>query len=62
VVNLPDTDGFEELLGFIRRERGFDFTGYKPSSLMRRTTKRMRDVGVLDPHADRGGRLAGDAG
>ena len=37
---------FEELLRFIRDSRGFDFTGYKRSSLTRRIRKRMADVGV----------------
>ena len=37
---------FEELLAFIRDERGFDFTGYKRPSLLRRITKRMEDVHV----------------
>src|SRR3954454_9229940 len=35
---------FEELLEFLRDERGFDFTGYKRPSLMRRITKRMQDA------------------
>ncbi|MFB9902916.1 CheR family methyltransferase [Allokutzneria oryzae] len=34
----------EALLHFIRDARGFDFTGYKRSSLARRIGKRMRDV------------------
>src|SRR5436190_11871062 len=34
------------LLEFIRDERGFDFSGYKPASLSRRFTKRMREVGI----------------
>ena len=37
---------FEELLSFIRDERGFDFTGYKRPSLIRRISKRMQDVKV----------------
>ncbi len=37
---------FEELLSFIRDERGFDFTGYKRPSLMRRISKRMQDANV----------------
>src|SRR5262245_17661054 len=37
---------FEELLSFIRAERGFDFTGYKRPSLYRRISKRMQDVKV----------------
>ena len=32
----PADDGFEELLEFIKRERAFDFTGYKRPSLARR--------------------------
>lgn len=37
---------FETLLDFVRRNRGFEFTGYKRPSLMRRVQKRMQDVGV----------------
>jgi two-component system, chemotaxis family, CheB/CheR fusion protein len=42
---LPDPD-FEALLEHIHRSRGFDFTGYKRSSLIRRVLKRMQMVGV----------------
>jgi len=35
---------FEELLEFLRDERGFDFTGYKRPSLMRRIGKRMQET------------------
>ncbi|MFE0132586.1 CheR family methyltransferase [Streptomyces sp. NPDC059037] len=38
--------GLEDLLDFIRDARGFDFTGYKRSTLGRRIRKRMVDVGV----------------
>jgi len=34
---------FERLLEFVRVERNFDFTGYKRSSVTRRTDKRMRE-------------------
>lgn len=37
---------FEALLSYINRVRGFDFTGYKRSSLMRRVNKRLEAVGV----------------
>src|SRR3954447_15679645 len=37
---------FEALLEFLREERGFDFTGYKRASLMRRVQRRMEEVGV----------------
>jgi two-component system CheB/CheR fusion protein len=36
----------DDLLAFIRDERGFDFTGYKRPSLTRRITRRMQDVKV----------------
>src|SRR2546430_4307101 len=47
---------FEDLLSFIRDSRGFDFTGYKRSSLTRRIRKRMQDVGIPD-YADYRDRL-----
>ena len=37
---------FEDLLAFIRENRGFDFNGYKRPSLHRRIEKRMQDAGV----------------
>ncbi len=39
---------FESLLNHIKRSRGFDFTGYKRTSLMRRVNKRMQTVGIQD--------------
>jgi two-component system CheB/CheR fusion protein len=42
----PRDPQLEELLSFIRDERGFDFTGYKRPSLMRRISKRMQDTRV----------------
>jgi len=38
----------EDLLAFIRDARGFDFTGYKRSSLARRIRKRMHEAGSAD--------------
>ena len=35
---------FEALLLYLKEARGFDFTGYKRSSLSRRISKRMADV------------------
>ncbi len=44
-----DTDSaLEDLLVFIRDARGFDFTGYKRSSLARRIRKRMSEAGAAD--------------
>ncbi|MCX5204286.1 PAS domain S-box protein [Streptomyces sp. NBC_00237] len=45
----PEADqGLEELLHFLRDSRGFDFTGYKRSTLGRRIRKRMGDAGIQD--------------
>ena len=41
-----DDHAFEALLDYLKRNRGFDFTGYKRSTLMRRVSKRMHEVGV----------------
>ena len=52
---------FEALLEHVKRSRGFDFSGYKRSTLVRRVRKRMDEVGVeawrdygsyLDQHSD----------
>jgi two-component system CheB/CheR fusion protein len=49
---MPDTSltadgaGLEPLLEYLKRNRGFDFTGYKRASLARRIQKRMHAVGV----------------
>ncbi|MCX4670860.1 PAS domain-containing protein [Streptomyces sp. NBC_01381] len=48
VPEVAVNQGLEDLLGFIRDSRGFDFTGYKRSTLGRRIRKRMDDVGVQD--------------
>jgi two-component system, chemotaxis family, CheB/CheR fusion protein len=46
-TQTDETDNdLEELLQFLRDSRGFDFTGYKRSSLARRIQKRMKDVSV----------------
>src|SRR5436309_6896654 len=37
---------FETLLEYLKQSRGFDFTGYKRASLMRRINKRMQTVGT----------------
>ncbi|MDQ1497061.1 MAG: two-component system, chemotaxis family, CheB/CheR fusion protein [Actinomycetota bacterium] len=41
-----EREDFEELLEYLKRNRGFDFTGYKRASLVRRVTARMRSVGA----------------
>lgn len=39
---------FEGLLAHLKDARGFDFTGYKRSSLMRRVDRRMEQIGITD--------------
>ena len=46
-----DESQLEVLLDYLKRSRGFDFTGYKRPSLSRRIRKRMRMVGV-ESYAD----------
>jgi two-component system CheB/CheR fusion protein len=46
VSNTSIDPAFEKLLSFLRANRGFDFTGYKRASLMRRVTKRMQQVSI----------------
>ncbi|WP_216893732.1 CheR family methyltransferase [Nocardia alni] len=55
-----EDQALEELLIFIRDSRGFDFTGYKRSSLARRIRKRMHEVGVTG-YLDYRDRLESDA-
>jgi two-component system, chemotaxis family, CheB/CheR fusion protein len=43
---MPKDGDFEALLEFLKRTRGFDFTGYKRPSLMRRIERRMDLVGI----------------
>jgi two-component system CheB/CheR fusion protein len=44
--DFGDAADFRTLLNYVRSNRGFDFTGYKQPSLMRRVTRRMQTVGV----------------
>jgi two-component system CheB/CheR fusion protein len=44
--STESNEGLEALLEFVRDSRGFDFTGYKRSSIQRRLAKRMAEVGV----------------
>ena len=46
-MSQPDAS-FEALLLHLKENRGFDFTGYKRSSLTRRVDRRMAQVGVDD--------------
>ena len=45
-MNAPEEEpAFEALLDFLKRSRGFDFTGYKRTSLERRFRRRMDVIG-----------------
>jgi two-component system, chemotaxis family, CheB/CheR fusion protein len=44
--NDTSDTGFEAVLSYIKEARGFDFTGYKRTSLMRRIRHRMNQVGI----------------
>src|SRR4051812_22229033 len=41
-----DTGDFEAIVEYLRQNRGFDFTAYKPTSLIRRVRRRMQTVGI----------------
>ncbi|MDA0867349.1 MAG: PAS domain-containing protein [Cyanobacteria bacterium] len=46
MAESDETAIFEDLLLFLQRSRGFDFSGYKRSSLMRRIRKQMLNCGI----------------
>jgi two-component system, chemotaxis family, CheB/CheR fusion protein len=50
VTDVTIDAGLDELLEFLRDERGFDFTGYKRPSLSRRIHKRVHDARVDNLH------------
>ena len=47
-MNDHSDPGFENLLEFLKNSRGFDFTGYKRTSLSRRIDKRMQMIDIHD--------------
>ncbi len=62
----PESQAVEALLDYLRHNRAVDFTGYKPSTLLRRITRRMQQVKVgsfadyqdyLEVHPEEFGRL-----
>ncbi|MDD7967344.1 CheR family methyltransferase [Actinomycetospora lemnae] len=46
VATAGQEAAFESLLDFLKESRGFDFTGYKRSSIWRRVTRRMQQRGI----------------
>jgi two-component system CheB/CheR fusion protein len=54
-MTLPtDVEYFEPILKHLEQTRGFDFTAYKPTSLMRRLVRRMQmvNVGTFEQYLD----------
>ena len=45
-LRIDRASEFDALLEYLKRSRGFDFTGYKRASLTRRIHKRMQAIGV----------------
>jgi len=45
-LRIDRAQEFDALLEYLKRSRGFDFTGYKRASLTRRVHKRMLAIGV----------------
>src|SRR3954447_10771746 len=45
MVGKVEQEDVEPLLEYLKRTRGFDFTGYKRSTLVRRIAKRLQTVG-----------------
>ena len=43
---MTASEDFEALLGFLKESRGFDFSGYKRTTLLRRLESRMHTIGV----------------
>jgi len=43
-LTVEEHDEFERLLDYLKRNRGFDFTGYKRASLVRRVSARLKAV------------------
>jgi two-component system, chemotaxis family, CheB/CheR fusion protein len=54
VSNSDDDQAFEALLDYLKRSRGFDFSGYKRSSFQRRVQKQMhmREVARFEDYID----------
>jgi two-component system CheB/CheR fusion protein len=46
-TDAAEAAAFEQILQHLRETRGFDFTAYRRSSLMRRVRRRMHDAGIV---------------
>src|SRR5258708_2110288 len=47
-ANTQVSPDFEDLLDYLKRNRGFDFTGYKRASLVRRVDRRLQMLQIDD--------------
>ncbi|MGA7671491.1 MAG: CheR family methyltransferase [Nitrolancea sp.] len=47
-MTAGENAALEELLEFLKEDHGFDFTGYKRGTLVRRINRRMQDVHIAD--------------
>src|SRR5437868_9128792 len=47
-MTLGSAQDFEKLIEYLRDSRGFDFTGYKRASLIRRVSQRCAELGIDD--------------
>jgi PAS domain S-box-containing protein len=57
-VNSQDTDSdLQDILNILRAKIGYDFSGYKPNTLVRRIRRRMALLGKLASYADFAGFL-----
>jgi len=54
MIQDPDNGKLEQLLEYLKLQRGFDFTGYKRTTLQRRIQKRMHEVAIenFDDYTD----------
>jgi len=54
MAHASEHTGFERILEYLRQTRGFDFTAYKRTSLIRRVRRRMQmvDVKEFDAYLD----------
>jgi two-component system, chemotaxis family, CheB/CheR fusion protein len=46
MTQFPDNHDMDQLLEHLHQKRGFDFSGYKRTTLNRRIHKRMQDVSI----------------
>ena len=54
MTNPEEAEQFEQILRYLEQTRGFDFTAYKRSTLMRRVVKRMQmiNISAFDEYLD----------